>query len=107
MQTKFLPVAYVYLSSYGIGHSASEHVGEGSFFCIGTGNATEKTIRWKSSDETVATVDSNGNVHAIAAGSAVTVSNCCYMDKRHMVTAEPYGFDVARIAQRAPPAAQE
>ena len=33
-------------------------------------NATNTTINWTSSDETVATVDSNGKVTAVAAGSA-------------------------------------
>lgn len=34
-------------------------------------NATDKTVTWTSSDETVATVDANGRVTAVSAGSAV------------------------------------
>ena len=34
-------------------------------------NATNTTINWTSSDEKVATVDSNGNVTAVAAGNAI------------------------------------
>jgi len=52
------------------------------------GNATEKTIRWKSSDETVATVDSNGNVHAIAAGSAVITASADAVKATCSVTVE-------------------
>ena len=38
-------------------------------------NATDKTIAWKSSDETVATVDANGKVVAVAPGDAtITVT---------------------------------
>lgn len=38
-------------------------------------NATDKTISWKSSNETVATVDSNGNIKALAAGeTTITVT---------------------------------
>ena len=52
------------------------------------GNATEKTIRWKSSNETVATVDSNGNVHAIAAGSAVITASADAVKATCSVTVE-------------------
>ena len=34
-------------------------------------NATDKTVTWTSSDETVATVDANGKVHAVVAGNAI------------------------------------
>lgn len=38
-------------------------------------NATDKSVTWSSSDENVATVDSEGNVHAVAAGEAtITVT---------------------------------
>ena len=33
-------------------------------------NATDQTVTWTSSDESVATVDANGKVHAVAAGTA-------------------------------------
>ena len=39
-------------------------------------NATERTVTWSSSDENVATVDSNGTVHAVAPGEAVITASC-------------------------------
>ena len=37
-------------------------------------NATDKTVTWKSSNSSVATVDSNGKVTAISAGSATIMA---------------------------------
>ena len=39
-------------------------------------NATEKTIAWNSSDETVASVDKNGKVRALKKGTAVVTASC-------------------------------
>ena len=39
-------------------------------------NATDKTIVWTSSDSNIATVDENGNVTAVAIGSATITASC-------------------------------
>ena len=39
-------------------------------------NATDKTVVWTSSDSDVATVDANGNVTAVAIGSATITASC-------------------------------
>ena len=38
---------------------------------VNPSNATDKSLTWKSSNPNVATVDSNGKVHAVAYGTAV------------------------------------
>lgn len=47
-------------------------VGEGAALsaAVAPDNATEKAVTWKSSDETVVTVDNAGNIFALKAGSA-------------------------------------
>ena len=47
-------------------------------YTVAPDDATDKTVTWKSSDETVATVDNSGKVTAVAAGTAtitVTATN--------------------------------
>ena len=39
-------------------------------------NATDKTVVWTSSDNNIATVDENGNVTAVAIGSATITASC-------------------------------
>lgn len=39
-------------------------------------NATEKTLTWTTSDESIVTVDSEGNVTAVALGEAVITATC-------------------------------
>ena len=48
-------------------------------------NATYKTVKWKSSDKSVATVDENGNVTGVATGTAVVT---CYSSKYPKVKAK-------------------
>ena len=43
---------------------------------ISPDNATNKTIVWTSSDNSIATVDANGNVQAIAVGTAIITASC-------------------------------
>lgn len=43
---------------------------------ISPDNATNKTVVWTSSDNSIATVDANGNVQAIAVGTAIITASC-------------------------------
>jgi len=55
--------------------SLNEGATEGLVATVAPSNATNKTVSWTSSNTAVATVDANGNVRAIAAGSAtITVT---------------------------------
>ncbi|MDE6548875.1 MAG: leucine-rich repeat protein, partial [Muribaculaceae bacterium] len=52
-------------------------------------NATEKTVTWKSDNEKVATVDSNGKVTAIALGEATITATCGPVSATCKVTVVP------------------
>ena len=55
-------------------------------------NKTGKEVKWESSDNSVATVDGNGNVKAIARGSAIITA--CTVDKKHRAKCEVTVKDV-------------
>lgn len=52
-------------------------------------DATDKTTMWKSTDDKVATVDSNGNVVAVKAGSATITATCGDRNASCKVTVNP------------------
>ena len=51
-------------------------------------NATDKNIKWSSSDEGVATVDSNGKITAVGAGSTVITASVGGKTAKCKVTVE-------------------
>ncbi|MCH5221833.1 MAG: Ig-like domain-containing protein [Muribaculaceae bacterium] len=53
-----------------------------------TGNATDKTIAWSSSDATIASVDAKGLVTAIAVGEATITASCGDLTATCKVTVE-------------------
>ena len=70
VSTKFIPVTSVTLdkeSPFEIVKGSNARLTA----TVAPDNATDKTVSWTSSDEAVATVDSFGNISAIAAGTAV------------------------------------
>ena len=69
-----IAVSSIYLDSY----SEEIYVGKSIrlTYSISPANATNASLTWKSSNESVATVDSNGNVRGISTGKAtITVSS--------------------------------
>ncbi len=56
--------------------SAEIYVGESATFTVTVSNASDESVTWSSSDETVVTVDENGTITAIKAGEAtITVTS--------------------------------
>lgn len=67
---------------------------------VAPANATDKTVTWKSSDETIATVDQNGLVKAVGIGEATITASagdqtaeCALTVKSGTVGVEIVGFD--------------
>ena len=74
VKAKEIPVTNVTLDQT----SASIKVGENVTFkaTVTPDNATDKTVTWRSSDESIATVDENGKVTALKAGEVTITATC-------------------------------
>lgn len=59
---------------------------------INPSNADEKTVTWTSSKEKVATVDENGNITALAAGTTTIKAKTKYKSAECVVTVKPMEF---------------
>ena len=60
-------------------------------------NATNKTVTWKSSDETVAKVDKDGNVTTLSSGSATITATAGTHKAECVVTVEPRVINVTEV----------
>ena len=67
---------------------------------ISPGDVSDKTIKWSSSDETVATVDETGRVTAVSVGDAVITASSAYKGKKAAckVTVRNYALDKTEIS---------
>ena len=74
VKAKEIPVTNVTLDQT----SASIKVGENVTFkaTVTPDNATDKTVTWRSSDESIATVDANGKVTALKEGEVTITATC-------------------------------
>ena len=60
-------------------------------------NATNKTVVWTSSDNNIATVDENGNVTAVAIGSATITASCGNVKAECKVTVLPIEVEAVSL----------
>lgn len=52
-------------------------------------DATDKTVKWKSSDTNIATVDENGNVEGCGIGTVTIIATSGYARKEYEITVNP------------------
>ncbi|RYQ37075.1 alpha-amylase, partial [Bifidobacterium pseudolongum subsp. globosum] len=100
-QQTIIPVQSVSISGTGVsGGKASINVGAGLNLTatVAPSNATDRTVTWNSSDDSIATVSSTGSVRGIKAGMAVIMATVGSKSASVIVTVQPNGAVLQSVA---------